>query len=465
MSAPAGLIPPPVICEDRRNWTGWIVLTILISLQILLALSDSLTQKPPKLRTHDDEQETLQSEMRVASRFASEPSKNETTGKTALDDKWKELDSTLAVLAKQPKADTMATKLSLAMLTELHRPIQAGLFDPLLKSRSPVDKLFVEIYGSSKLSPAKANQMVALLPDYPFVYKAAKVHALQKAGDQGALNRLVPVQTVSGTGLVGFLSMVGIYVSISVWTGFWRRYRAGTLLPRGMPMSSITPLDADRLAIRAAQIFALFLIAQTIAAVLPRDAFNLFGRVIAVIVLMVAGVVGLQRFEIEGKRITLKMLGLSTCSLKDDILLGIQGFFAEFPIAMVLAGIGAVLFSFLPKATHPATEALSRDHSLGTLLPIVLLGSVLAPFWEELVFRGLLFPALNRLMGGLIPSILVSSFLFASMHPQGISIWLALAGVGAASCMLSYQSRSLVPSMVMHCLHNSAVFALTLLVQ
>ena len=248
-------------------------------------------------------------------------------------------------------------------------------------------------------------------------------------------------------------------------SNYLRQYQSGTLQYLGIPLSKITALDADRLAIRGAQIFGLYLVLETVVASLPKDLFNNFARILLVIIGMVGGVVLLQKAPIDGKKFSLEMLGLRAQNWKTHIYLGIVGYLIEFPIAMALAAVGSAIFAFLPKATHPASEAIARDHSIATVLPVMLLGCVLAPFWEELVFRGMLFPAFTRLFKGIRPGIIASSLLFASMHPQGISIWLSLSSVGAASCLLSYQSKSLVPSMVMHCLHNLTVFTIALMIQ
>ena len=62
------------------------------------------------------------------------------------------------------------------------------------------------------------------------------------------------------------------------------------------------------------------------------------------------------------------------------------------------------------------------------------------------------------------PAALVSSFLFASIHPQGPVLWAALASVALFSCFLAQKTRSLVPSITMHLAHNTTLLALTLLV-
>lgn len=179
--------------------------------------------------------------------------------------------------------------------------------------------------------------------------------------------------------------------------------------------------------------------------------------------LTIAAVFALQNLPVMGKKIRLEYVGVSSKDLGKHILLGIVGFAAEFPIAMIIAGLSAVLLRWLPQGSHPAIEELSKHHGLGAALPVLIAGSIVAPFWEEIVFRGLLFPGASRLMSSLASGLGLSSFLFAMAHPQGITLWLPLAFVGAASGVLSNYTRSLVPGMVMHSLHNAAIFAVFLL--
>ena len=456
---------PPVVQESGRNYLGWAALIILMFLTLLSALAESLSPTGKGATSHDEEQSLLKSTMQLEVRQKSSSSSTLKTTKDALDKNLKSMQSELANLSKQPKSDLMAVRLMVAFQTELHQTVSAKTLAPLLKSKTPSDHLLLQIYGSEKLNPAQAKDLGALLPEYPFVYEAAKVHALQKSGDTTAIARIVKPRNTATYAIAGFCALLGLSLSFAVWSSFFQKLKDGTLEILGLPMAKITMLDADRLAVRAAQIFGMYIVIETLVSFLPHIEVNLFLRTVLMLIFMVGGIVLLQKVPIDDKRLSLDMLGVSTRNLKKDILLGFQGFVAEFPIAIIFAAIGAAIFSFLPKASHPASEAIARDQSLKTVIPVIILGSILAPIWEELVFRGLLLPALNRLTGKLVPSILISSFLFASMHPQGISIWMSLASVGAASCLLSYKSRSMVPSMVMHCLHNTAIFALALMVQ
>jgi membrane protease YdiL (CAAX protease family) len=92
---------------------------------------------------------------------------------------------------------------------------------------------------------------------------------------------------------------------------------------------------------------------------------------------------------------------------------------------------------------------------------VVLVASVLAPLVEEIFFRGALYTHLRRLLPGVSPffaivfAALVSSFVFAVIHPQG---WLGVPVLSALACTfcLAREVRgSLLPGMVAHGINNS----------
>ena len=86
---------------------------------------------------------------------------------------------------------------------------------------------------------------------------------------------------------------------------------------------------------------------------------------------------------------------------------------------MVVALVGTRLFQGLPSNEHPASAALMNTHDLATIASLLFFGAVAAPFWEETMFRGLLLPAFRRVFNGQAAAALLSSFLFACIHPQG----------------------------------------------
>ena len=77
-----------------------------------------------------------------------------------------------------------------------------------------------------------------------------------------------------------------------------------------------------------------------------------------------------------------------------------------------------------------------------------------APIVEEHIFRGWIFPALSKLLNSVWAGGVVSSLCFAMIHPQGPTMWPALACIGGTCCLLTHYTRSLWPGMILHAVHN-----------
>lgn len=84
--------------------------------------------------------------------------------------------------------------------------------------------------------------------------------------------------------------------------------------------------------------------------------------------------------------------------------------------------------------------------------------NVLAPVWEEMLFRGFLFTALAQSRLGLWGGALISSAVFGLIHvqyPVAQQIELGIAGV--TYCLALYKSGSIWPGVVAHVMWNVAV--------
>ena len=432
MSLPIDSKPPVLTENGPRNLLGWICFGLMMFLVLVVSLIPGKRAKT-ELTGHEREQSVLKS---VMSAKSLQTAIGNPTGKTkdpAQDMLLHSLDDPISSLVLQAKKDKLAAMLYAEMRTYQKRDVPVDLLVKLSQSKLPEDKAFLQIYTSAKLTKAEADDIVKKLPNTPFVYQAARVQAMEKAGVTDAISKYVSPLASMGVLIISMASLPFLVASMLIWTIFLRKHREKTLIPMGIPMDAISVKDADRLAIRAAQIFAIFILSDLVVhgllmGMTKRINEAQMGAISGVLTLL--SVIALQKAPVEGKKFSLAQLGVSRENLGKNVMLGILGFLAEFPVAMFLGEICAVLFRWLPKATHPAGEALERSHDLRVVIPILISGCIIAPIWEELVYRGLLFPGLNRLLGGLVPGILASSFLFAAIHPQGITVWLPLAFVG-----------------------------------
>ena len=114
-----------------------------------------------------------------------------------------------------------------------------------------------------------------------------------------------------------------------------------------------------------------------------------------------------------------------------------------------------------PGGSNPLLEMVLRSDNPWALVLLALTAVVLAPLFEELVFRGVLLPVLARVLGrgwGVV----ISGLVFAVAHLSiGELPPLLVLGIGLALLRLS--SGRLLPCVLMHALWNAITFVNLLL--
>ena len=157
-------------------------------------------------------------------------------------------------------------------------------------------------------------------------------------------------------------------------------------------------------------------------------------------------------------------------------LLDVPAGIASWSMALPFLLIGGVmtfgltlLIQFLtnetPQPEHPAQQA-AMNASGWELFQIFVLASVAAPVVEEIMFRGVLFSHLRgatrrwALPLGIVLAAVISSVIFAAIHPQGFVFIPPLAGLGIGFCIAREWRGSIVPAMVAHGVSNGIVMSL-----
>ena len=158
-----------------------------------------------------------------------------------------------------------------------------------------------------------------------------------------------------------------------------------------------------------------------------------------------------------------------------DLPTGIASYAMALPFLAIGVGITLILVLIVqgltgstPAPSHPAQEA-AVGASAWQVIQLFLLASLAAPVVEETMFRGVLLTHLcgltRRWMQGIsiVFAVLVSSIIFAAIHPQGPIFIPPLAGLAAGFCVSRLWRGSLVPAMVAHGLSNALVMGLNVL--
>jgi hypothetical protein len=139
----------------------------------------------------------------------------------------------------------------------------------------------------------------------------------------------------------------------------------------------------------------------------------------------------------------------------------------RWPLRWPIFLIGGVLLAlavqlsaqFLPAPPEMPINKMLRTPSDAWLMSAF--GVFIAPFAEEVLFRGLLFPALTRRVGALF-SLVVTSVLFGTIHAQQLAgAWIQVTSiilVGGVLTVVRWRFRSLASSTLVHVGYNGALF-------
>jgi len=106
-----------------------------------------------------------------------------------------------------------------------------------------------------------------------------------------------------------------------------------------------------------------------------------------------------------------------------------------------------------PQALHQSADLLHKTLSALPLPMTLLLIAFIPAVCEEVLFRGFLLRGLKR-SHPRWAAILTSAVIFAVFHFV-VFKFAVMVGLGAVLAYLCWQSRSIVPCMIMHFLHNS----------
>ncbi len=120
-----------------------------------------------------------------------------------------------------------------------------------------------------------------------------------------------------------------------------------------------------------------------------------------------------------------------------------------------------------PTPSHPLIVPLARG-DWNIRLQFFFLASFVAPVVEEILFRGVLYRHLRELthrwgaMVSVIGSGLISSFIFAVIHPQGLLVVPVLMSLACSFVLMREWRITLLPSILAHGFSNGLVLLLNI---
>ena len=141
--------------------------------------------------------------------------------------------------------------------------------------------------------------------------------------------------------------------------------------------------------------------------------------------------------------------------LKKVFIQGIRGWIMIIPFVLLISLIMNLFFDN-QAGSNPLLEIVLNNNNYFAFLLLFITTTILAPFFEEIIFRGVLLPILSRDFG-ILYGVIISSFVFALAHLSvGELPPLFILGIGLAITRLI--SGSLLSSIIMHSLWNGLTF-------
>ena len=141
--------------------------------------------------------------------------------------------------------------------------------------------------------------------------------------------------------------------------------------------------------------------------------------------------------------------------ISKGLLDGIRGWIMIIPIVL-LTSLVMNYFIENQMGSNPLLEIVLNNNNYFAFLILFITTTLLAPIFEEIIFRGVLLPILSRDFGKII-GIVFSSFIFALAHLSFSEFPpLFILGIGLACTRLI--SGRLISSVVMHSLWNGLTF-------
>jgi membrane protease YdiL (CAAX protease family) len=136
-------------------------------------------------------------------------------------------------------------------------------------------------------------------------------------------------------------------------------------------------------------------------------------------------------------------------------------FLIFIPIGVLLAFAVLGISVLVPAPSKPPIEELLR-HPITAFL-FAALGVFLAPFVEEVIFRGFIYPVVERSAGKVL-AVVSTALLFTGVHVSQLwGSWVGIVLIFAVGLTLSTvraKTDSLVPSFVIHFSYNSTIAVL-----
>jgi len=202
-----------------------------------------------------------------------------------------------------------------------------------------------------------------------------------------------------------------------------------------------------------------------IVALIPFKAEETLCSIISTTVLDISAIGIIFYFVLVRHKQKLLALGLSGKNFLKNVICGIAGYVAIVPILVLVLLTIVWIISILKyePPPQPVLEMFVEEEKTPILVYLTIFVAILGPIAEEIFFRGFVYSAIKKRMG-LVWAVLLSSVLFAGLHAHLVGFF-PIVVLGILLAYLYEKSGSLIPSITVHVIHNSAMIFLVFLMK
>jgi uncharacterized protein len=123
--------------------------------------------------------------------------------------------------------------------------------------------------------------------------------------------------------------------------------------------------------------------------------------------------------------------------------------------------VSALLTALFNPPKQQIVTDLQHEHAAAVLIGFMALTCVVAPFCEELFFRGFMFMTFARRIGPRWGALLTGVIFGLAHAPNPVAGLIALGVLGVCLCALYWRTQSIIPCMALHALNNSISYGVT----
>jgi membrane protease YdiL (CAAX protease family) len=172
-------------------------------------------------------------------------------------------------------------------------------------------------------------------------------------------------------------------------------------------------------------------------------------------------VISTRQFLLKPGNLTLidgLQLSPKQCGVGRSIAYGFLAYCAALTLVLATTWLERLFVGHTTHSENPITlrmvsVVLNADAS--TIFWLLLTAGVMAPIWEEILFRGLIYPYLRQRLS-MWPAALISGALFSVCH-WDIPMIMQLLVIGTVQAVVFERTRSLTTAIVTHGLWNSGM--------